>query len=67
MAAGGGPIQISPASITAVGEGCVLGQEAVARDGSRRRRCAGRCQDLGDVEVGLGRSRAAQRVRLVGQ
>ena len=30
MAAGGGPIQVSPASITACGEGRVLGEEAVA-------------------------------------
>ena len=36
-------------------------------DGSRRRRSGGDVEDLGDVEVGLGRRRAAQRVRLVGE
>ena len=43
-ASGGGPTQASPAASTAVGEVGALGEEAVARDGSRRRRsrCAAR-------------------------
>jgi hypothetical protein len=50
-----------------LGEGGVLGQEAVAgvdRVGTRR---LGDGDDLGDVEVGVGRGRAVEAVGLVGQ
>ena len=45
----------------------VLGQEPVARVHRVGARAGGDVEDLGHVEVGLGRRRAAERVRLVGQ
>ena len=65
IAAGGGPIQVRPASGHGAGEGRVLGEEAVAgvhRVGAGPRRDG---DDLLDVEVGLRRGRPVQRVRLV--
>ena len=67
IAAGGGPIQVSPASMHGLGEVGVLGEEAVARVHRVGAGLLGDRDDLGDVEVGVGRRRAAQRVRLVGE
>ena len=62
-----GPIQVSPASMTACGEVGVLGQEPVARvhrvgAGLRRR-----VEDLADVEVRLRRRAAPEGEGLVGE
>ena len=65
MAAGGGPIQISPAADHSLGKGGVLGQEAVPRMDGVGAATGRDVEDLGDVQVGLRRCRAAQRVRLV--
>ena len=50
-----------------LGELGVLGQEAVAGVHRVGAGLLGHRDDLGDVEVGVGRGRAAQRVRLVGE
>jgi hypothetical protein len=50
-----------------LGEVGVLGEEAVARVDGVRAGLLGDLEDLGDVEVGVGGSGAAERVGLVGQ
>ena len=67
MADGGGPIQISPASITACGEIGVLGEEAVAGVHGVGAGPAGDVEQLVLRQVGVGRGRAAEGVGLVGR
>ena len=50
-----------------LGEGSVLGQEAVAQVDGFGAGLFGRRQQCADVEVGGGRGRSGQRQRLVGQ
>ena len=53
MAAGGGPIQVSPASITALREAGVLGEEAVAGVYGVGAGPLGDVEELVDGEVGV--------------
>ena len=67
MAAGGGPTQTSPASMTRLGEVGVFGQKAVAgvdRRGARVAVAAARMRRL--VQVAVGGRRRPDAVRLVG-
>ena len=66
MADGGGPIQTRPASMTACANAGVLREEAVAGVHGVGAGAAGDVEQLGDVEVRLGRAGAVQRERLVG-
>ena len=60
IASGGGPMKVSPASIDRARERGVLGEEAVARDGWRRRpRARAACEERLDAQVGLARGRRA--------
>ena len=65
MAAGGGPMKVSPASSAGLGEARVLGEEAVARMHRVGSRGAGGGDELVDDEIALAGRRRADRHRLV--
>src|SRR5215218_3191973 len=67
IADGGGPIQISPASITAWAKAAFSARKSVPRMNGVGATSLRDLQDLGPIEVGLGGSGPVERIRFVGQ
>ena len=66
IAAAGGPMKTMPSASQRAAKAGVLGEEAVARVDRLRARLARDRDDPVDVQVALGRRRAAEQVRLAG-